>query len=191
MNFASPWRFAPYRGTVAAARVLLRPFGRLEEIFVEALVRRQNRRVHRHLKRNPPRELLLIMPRCVKKSSCRAPVEQGLQECLACRECPLGDVAELCGRFEVEALVALRSHIAFALARERRPDAIVACACHDRLVKALRSVPEFPALLAPLPTLEGRCRNAGLDLAWLEEQLNSFCNARPGRARQAAAGEGP
>jgi Flp pilus assembly CpaE family ATPase len=80
-------------------------------------------------------------------------------------------VARLCREHGIEALVAFRSHIAFEMARTRRPDVIVATACHDRLLKALRNVPDIPALLAPLPAMGRPCRDAGVDLDWLQQQL--------------------
>lgn len=179
MKFTSPWRHSFYRGLVKLARHLLRPFGNLENRLVEELTASQNRRVIRHLQKIPPENLLLIMPRCVKKSGCRAQVQNGLDECLQCRQCVLGDVAALCDRFHIKALVAFRSHIAFEMARSIDPDLIIATACHDRLVKALRAVPEHPALLAPLPPMEKMCSNAGVDLVWLEQQLNLVCGPLP------------
>ena len=171
MIFSSPWRHAFYRRAVTLIRLLLRPFGHLENRFLAKRAQRQNRRVREHLRQNPPRRALLIMPRCVKKAGCHADVRVGLQECLACMACPLGEVAQLCQRYGVEALVAFRSHTAFEMARQKKPDVIIATACHDRIIKALRSVPEYPALLAPLQSLEKPCVNAGVDLAWLERQL--------------------
>ncbi len=173
MSFASPWRHSLYRRSVAAVRLLLRPFAGLERRFIEQRTRRQNRRVRAHLQRHPGARALLIMPRCVQKKGCKSPVQKGLQDCLTCMQCPLGNVAHLCRHHRVEALVAFRSHVAFAMARQRKPDVIIATACHDRLIKALRSVPEFPALLAPLPSMEKMCLNAEVDLVWLEEQLQA------------------
>jgi hypothetical protein len=71
----------------------------------------------------------------------------------------------------VKALVAFRSHIAYAMARREQPDLILATACEDRLIKALRSVPEIPALLAPLAGMERPCLGAVLDLDWLQKHL--------------------
>lgn len=145
-------------------RRLLRPFGPAEPALIAWLAERQNRRVARHLAVSPARRVLLIMPRCVKKSGCRADVQRGLDECLSCLQCPLGDVALICRQHEVQALVAFRSHIAFEMARTHKPDVIIASACHDRMVKAWRSVPDVPALLAPLAGMERMCVNATLDL---------------------------
>jgi hypothetical protein len=171
MSFRSPWRHRWYARGVALLRSLLRPFGGAEKAFIVALTERQNRRVQAHLAQRPAASVLLIMPRCIKKAGCRADVQSSLQECLSCRQCPLGDVAVTCERHQVEALVAFRSHIAFDMARRHRPDLIIASACHDRLVKAMRSVPEIPALLAPLAGMEKMCVNASVDLQWLDGTL--------------------
>jgi len=178
VSFASPWRRAWYVRTVAATRRLLRPFGEAEHDLIAWLARRQNQRVARHLKGSPARRILLIMPRCVKKTGCRVDVQQGLDECLTCLGCPLGDVALICRRHDVQALVAFRSHIAFEMARTQKPDVIIASACHDRMVKALRSVPDVPALLTPLAGMERMCVNATLDLPWLERQVASVTSGR-------------
>ncbi len=174
MKFSSPWQSRYFAKWVTVTRHLLRPFGTLEQKFIFRLVDNQNKRVHKHLSGKHPSSVLLIMPRCVKLSGCRADVQNSLSECRACRLCPLGDVARLCARFQIQALVAFRSHIAFELARKIKPDLIIATACLDRLIKALCSVPEFPALLTPLSSMEKKCSNARLDLGWLEGQLVSL-----------------
>lgn len=171
MTFSSPWQSSLFVRSVAVVRWILRPFPGLEDRFIGAVTAGQNRRVIRHLRRQPPRKLLLILPRCVKKPHCPADVKNSLSQCVECQDCPLGDVARLCQRYDIEALVAFRSHIAFDMARTVQPDVIIATACHDRLIKALRSVPEIPALLAPLSEMEKMCVGAMVDLVWLEDQL--------------------
>jgi len=187
MTYRSPWQSRAYVAAVAAARRVLRPFPGREHAFIEWLVRAQNRRVHRFLAGRPAATVLLILPRCVKMTGCCADVKADLARCRDCADCQLGGIARLCERYGVRALVAFRSHIAFAMARDERPDLILATACHDRLVKALRSVPEFPALLVPLAGMERMCVNAGIDLAWFEDQLARVtAPAAPERAAPAA-----
>ena len=184
MKFRSPWQSALFVRRVQWTRKLLRPFGAREQRYIDRLTSQQNARVHRHLAGRRPEKALLIMPRCVKKTGCRADVQNSLAECRDCRACPLGDVARLCDSYSMQALVAFRSHIAFEMARTHEPDVIIATACHDRLVKALRSVPEYPALLAPLTGMERQCINAGVDFDWLEQQLATLTGrqAPPPRA---------
>jgi hypothetical protein len=171
MKFKSPWQSPVFIRMVATVRLFLRTWGSMEDRFITHITRRQNDRVLAYLQANPAKNILLIMPRCVKKTGCKAEVQQSLSSCLTCQECPLGHVARLCSLYGVQALVAFRSHQAFEIARRHEPDLIIATACGDRLVKALRSVPHIPALLAPLTGMEKQCLNAGIDLQWLNTQL--------------------
>ncbi len=181
MSFRSPWRRRPYVLLVEAARRLLRPLG-LETALLRRLVAAQNRRVRRHLRAAPPRSVLLILPRCLKRPGCRVDVRATLRPCRDCRDCQVGDLARLAGELGFKPLVAFRSHIARRMARRERPDLIVATACEDRLVKALRGVPEIPALLTPLAGLERPCRGATTDLGWLARELRAACAGRPAAA---------
>jgi len=186
-SFRSPWQSPTYVALIELVRRCLRPWPTTEHRFVAKLVRDNNVRVHSHLSNRPVRQVLLIMPRCLKKSGCRVRVQDSTDECLTCRQCPLGDVADLCRRFGLQALIAFRSHIAFDMARREQPDVIIASACHDRLVKALHSVPEIPALLAPLTGMERMCVNATLDEIWLLEQLQTLAHEVPAQAVPATA----
>ncbi len=177
--FQSPWQKPWYVALVCGVRTVLQPWEKLERRFIAKLVTDQNQRVIRFLAAHPPQKVLLIMPRCVKKSGCTVDVQQSLAECLVCRQCPLGDVAVACERRNIKALVAFRSHIAFDMARSEQPDLIVASACPDRMIKALRTVPEHPALLAPLTGMDRMCVNATVDLPWLEQQLDLVTDSAP------------
>jgi len=181
-SFRSPWQRPLFVGLVALTRHLLRPFGSLEDRFITRLVQRQNKHVRRYLVDRRPGRVLLILPRCVKRTGCPVDVQQSVTECLTCRQCPVGDVAAACERHGVTALVAFRSHIAFALARREKPDLIIASACPDRMIKALRSVPECPALLCPLSGMERMCVNATVDRNWLESQLDLMVPIEPAAA---------
>jgi hypothetical protein len=171
LSYRSPWASPLFRASVAARRRLLRWLGRPEEPWIRRLVATQNARVHRHLQRRPPRSVLLILPRCVKRPDCPIDVRGDLSICATCDRCPLGEVARLTAGRGVRALVAFRSHHAFAMARRERPDLIVAAACEDRLIKALAHVPDVPALLSPLTGMDRRCVGADFDLAWVARQL--------------------
>lgn len=178
MSWRSPWRFRPFVAAIAAVRGTLSVVGRSDAGFIRWLVDRNNRRVERRLRRDAAASVLLILPRCVKRACCKVENGGSLRACVDCSECHLGDLARIADRYGVEALVAFRSHVAFAMARDRRPDLIIATACEDRLIKALRSVPEIPALLAPLTGMDRMCVNATFDLDWFETQLRRVAAGR-------------
>ena len=171
MIYPSPWRSGAFCDSIALLRRLLRPLGTLEKRFIRTLVRIHNFRVRRYIQKQRIESVLLIMPRCLKKSDCTHDVRTSLVACIDCKQCPLGQIARLTARFGIKALVAYRSHLAYAMARDEKPDLILATACHDRLVKALCSVPEVPALLTPLYPRIHTCRDADFHVAWLAQQL--------------------
>jgi len=188
MSFQSPWRHRWFSLGVAMLRRLAPWFPGGEAAFINRLVHQHNRRIERYLQQHQPCFVLLILPRCVKRSGCRCDVRRDgsvadgrqpdshpLTDCLGCDLCPLGKVAELTQRYGVRTFVAFRSHIAYAMARREQPDLVIAAACGDRLIKALRSIPEVPALLTPLTSMERPCVNASFDLHWLEQQLEKVC----------------
>jgi hypothetical protein len=185
MTIRSPWQHKLFVGGVAIWRRLLRPFGGAENAFIRRLVTAHNRRIEQLIRGRAISSLLLIVPRCLKQKGCRCDVRptgavadgrrelagQPLAECHDCEQCPLGEVARLTQRYGLRTFVAFRSHIAYAMARRQQPDLIIATACEDRLIKALRSVPEIPALLTPLTSMERPCVNANCDLGWIAEQV--------------------
>ncbi len=193
MKFGSPWRWPLYVVAVAIVRRLLRLVRIPEEKFIRRIVTSQNQRVFRYLRKHPPRSVLLIMPRCLKRKGCPVDVRGSMTACQSCDcdGCPLSNVAHLTASYGVHALVAFRSHIAFDMARRERPDLIVATACDDRLVKALRSVPEIPALLTPLAGMERQCINAVIDLTWVEDQIRLACAANVPAGETAATAKAP
>jgi hypothetical protein len=194
MSFRSPWRYRLFVGAVTLIRRLLRPWRGAEDAFIRFLVGRHNRNVEQWLQGKKVSSVLLLLPRCVKRSDCTCDVRavtggaadqtdvdrRGLADCRECDGCPLGAVARFTEKYCVRAVVAYRSHLAYAIARAERPDLIIAAACGDRLIKALRSVPEVPALLSPLRAMERPCCNAECDLDWIESRLDGLARTVPG-----------
>lgn len=171
MTWSSPWQSPLFVKGVELLRWLARRTPAGEGPLIRRLVATNNRRVDRWLRRHPPASVLLILPRCVRRDCCKVPDGGSLEACTSCTRCSLGALARIADRYGVPALVAFRSHVAFEMARSRRPDLIVATACEDRLVKALRSVPEVPAYLAPLTGMERMCVGAEFETAWFEDRL--------------------
>jgi len=190
VSWRSPWRRRAVVLAVETLRRCLATCRMSESPLLRRLVEDNNRRVRRHLASHPPRTILLILPRCVQRGCCRFDRGDSLQSCRECRECQLGELARLADRLGLEALVAYRSHIAYAMARERRPDLILATACEDRLLKALRSVPEVPALLSPLTGMARQCVDAQFNLDWFTRELHRLPVAPvPGEAARVSGAQ--
>ena len=77
------------------------------------------------------------------------------------------------------------------MARREQPGLIIATACEDRLVKALRSVPEIPALLSPLTGMDRMCVGATFNRSWFERQIALASAVTGGERRVPCTHPGP
>jgi hypothetical protein len=101
-------------------------------------------------------ELLLLIPRCLSRAS-------------------LDGVLAIAGKYEVPVFVATRGQLARRVIRERRPRAVVAVACERDMVTGLHDVAgKIPVLGLTMTLPAGPCKDAGLDLAKLEEWVKSY-----------------
>jgi len=190
MIWRSPWSDPAWVRGIASSRGWLRAAAGSDHALVHSLVAEQNERVERWLEERstPCRDILLLIPRCVKKRCCSVGRDGSLDGCLECRECSLGELARLARSYGVKAIVAFRSHIAYAAARRDRPDLIIATACEDRLIKAMASVPEVPALLTPLTGMDRMCVNAELDAEWIGAKIAAAGEVSRARGSQSSSG---
>jgi hypothetical protein len=101
-------------------------------------------------------ELLLLIPRCLSRAS-------------------LDGVLAIAGKYEVPVFVATRGQLARRVIRERRPRAVVAVACERDMVSGLHDVAgKIPVLGLTMTLPSGPCKDAGLDLAKLEEWVKAY-----------------
>lgn len=101
-------------------------------------------------------ELLLLIPRCLSKAT-------------------LDGVLAIAGKYEVPVFVATRGQLARRVIRERRPRAVVAVACERDMVSGLHDVAgKVPVLGLTMTLPAGPCKDAGLDLARLEEWVRAY-----------------
>ncbi len=107
-------------------------------------------------------ELLLLIPRCLSKTA-------------------LDGVLAIAGRYEVPVFVATRGQLARRVIRERRPRAVVAVACERDMVSGLHDVAgRVPVLGLTMTLPSGPCKDAGIDLAKLEDWVRAYVGESEG-----------
>ncbi len=101
-------------------------------------------------------ELLLLIPRCLSKDT-------------------LDGVLGIAGKYGVPVFVATRGQLARRVIRERRPRAVVAVACERDMVSGLHDVAgKVPVLGLTMTLPSGPCKDAGLNLAQLEDWVRAY-----------------
>lgn len=101
-------------------------------------------------------EMLLLIPRCLSKET-------------------LDGVLGIAGKYGVPVFVATRGQLARRVIRERRPRAVVAVACERDMVSGLHDVAgKVPVLGLTMTLPAGPCKDAGLNLAQLEDWVRAY-----------------
>ncbi len=103
-----------------------------------------------------PDELLVLLPRCLGKEAMQGAMQ-------------------IAGRYGVPLFVASRGRYARQMIGMRRPKRVVAVACERDLVSGVGDVgSHLPVLGTTLSLPEGPCKNTGVDLSTLEDQIRTF-----------------
>lgn len=103
-----------------------------------------------------PDELLILIPRCLSREA-------------------LDGVLDIAKRHGVAAFVATRGQLARRVIKERRPKAVVAVACERDMVSGLHDVAgRVPVLGLTMTLPNGPCKDAGLDLAMMEQFVAKY-----------------
>lgn len=175
---------------VRAFRPLARLLGR-EEAWLLSFCHWNNRKVRQHFEAHRARKALVLLPHCIQAAQCKAPVCEGLGNCFACGQCPVGDVRPdmIAGKWDCRLFN--RSHKAYREARACEPDLVVAVTCADRLFKGLTRMPEVPCYVIPLQLPHGMCVDTTFSVPGLAAAMERLVEKRQeGNVRPLQVGAG-
>jgi len=161
---------------------VLRPLFRLlklEERWLLSFCAWNNQRVSRAFRTKRANKAIVLLPRCVQLSKCKASVVENIQSCFRCGKCVVEDAAQAALKYNWDVKIASRSHLAYLEARKSQPDIIIAIACSDRLVKGLLKLPEIPSYTIPLELPRGMCVDATFDFQYLSQAMSALAEPRP------------
>jgi hypothetical protein len=121
-----------------------------------------------------PGQVLLLLPRCLHKDTCRQNVMLSLDECQRCGKCSLAALAQLRDDFGVAACVVGGGRQALAHTRRKEIKAVVAVACEKELVHGILAAFPKPVLAITNTTPEGPCRNTLADPQKVAEAIKEL-----------------
>jgi len=110
-----------------------------------------------------PDEILLILPHCIHKQSCRQNIVHSLDECKRCGACSVGALVGVRDDFGVVACVVGGGRDALARTKQENIKAVVAVACEKELVQGIFAAFPKPVLGVINVTPEGPCKNTLAD----------------------------
>jgi hypothetical protein len=160
-----------------AFRPLARWLGQ-EDTWILSFCGHNNSRVREAFATRRARRVLILLPHCIQMARCKAGILDDLQACYDCGLCPVGDYMNLVLLNHWDGRISNRSHKAYRMAREYRPDLIVAISCTDRLLKGIKKLPEIPSYVIPLSLPHGMCVDTEFSVPHLLAAMETLAEPR-------------
>ena len=91
-------------------------------------------------------DILILIPHCVQKSSCKLKVTTDIKTCKQCGLCNIGDLVRLKENKNVNIFVATGGTLARKIILENKPKAVIAVACERDLTSGVQDVSKIPVL---------------------------------------------
>ena len=128
---------------------------------------------------NPPRSILLLMPHCLQDKDCSVKITHRVENCKRCGKCPIKDLLELAGKYDVNMAVATGGTIARRIVIETRPDLIIAVACERDLTSGIQDTTPLPVYGIFNERPFGPCLNTKVAIEHVESVLRDVTSMKP------------
>lgn len=119
-------------------------------------------------------DILILIPHCVQKSSCKLKVTNEITNCKQCGLCNIGDLVKLEEKSKVNIFVATGGTLARKVIMENKPKAVIAVACERDLTAGVQDVSKIPVLGVFNKRPNGPCVDTNIDIKEVEEAINFF-----------------
>ena len=119
-------------------------------------------------------DILILIPHCVQKSSCKLKVTTDIKTCKQCGLCNIGDLVRLKENKNVNIFVATGGTLARKIILENKPKAVIAVACERDLTSGVQDVSKIPVLGVFNKRPNGPCVDTCIDVEEVKNAINFF-----------------
>ena len=123
-------------------------------------------------------EILILIPHCVQKNSCKLKVTTNIETCAKCGLCNIGDLVKLKEKTNINIFVATGGTLARKIIIDKKPKAIIAVACERDLTAGVQDVRNIPVLGVFNKRPNGPCVDTSIDVDEVEEAINFFITSK-------------
>ena len=119
-------------------------------------------------------DILILIPHCVQKNSCKLKVTTTIDTCKKCGLCNIGDLVKLKEEKNVDIYVATGGTLARKIILENKPKAVIAVACERDLTSGVQDVSKIPVLGVFNKRPNGPCVDTCVDVKEVEKAIDFF-----------------
>ena len=123
-------------------------------------------------------DILILVPHCIQKNSCKLKVTNTIENCAKCGLCNDSDLANLKERFGVKVFIATGGTLARKIIIENRPKAVIAVACERDLTSGIQDMKHIPVLGVFNKRPNGPCFDTFLNIHEVEDAIKFLTNQK-------------
>lgn len=121
-----------------------------------------------------PKDILILIPHCIQKSSCKLKVTTEVRNCKSCGLCNVGDLVSLQDKYNVNVFIATGGTLARKKIIESRPKAVIAVACERDLTAGVQDARQVPVLGVFNKRPNGPCVDTKIEIEEVEDAIKFF-----------------
>ncbi|MGL6105339.1 DUF116 domain-containing protein [Romboutsia sp.] len=119
-------------------------------------------------------DILILIPHCIQKNSCKLKVTTDIKNCANCGKCNIGNLVQLKEKLNVNIFVATGGTLARKIIMENKPKVVIAVACERDLTSGVQDVKKIPVLGVFNKRPNGPCVDTSIDIKEVEDAISFF-----------------
>ena len=92
------------------------------------------------------KDIMILIPHCVQKNSCKLKVTNKIENCAKCGLCNVSDLVKLKEKTGINIFIATGGTLARKIIIENKPKAVIAVACERDLTSGIQDMKHIPVL---------------------------------------------
>lgn len=119
-------------------------------------------------------DILILIPHCIQKSSCKLKVTTQVRNCKSCGLCNVGDLVSLQDKYNVNVFIATGGTLARKKILESKPKAVIAVACERDLTAGVQDARHVPVLGVFNKRPNGPCVDTRIEIEEVKDAIKFF-----------------
>ena len=122
------------------------------------------------------KDILILIPHCIQKNSCKLKVTNKIETCAQCGLCNVRDLVKLKEKTGINIVIATGGTLARKMIIENKPKAAIAVACERDLTSGIQDMNHIPVLGVFNRRPNGPCVDTCIDIHEVENAINFLTN---------------
>lgn len=123
-------------------------------------------------------DILILIPHCIQKNSCKLKVTNKIENCAKCGLCNVSDLVKLKEKTGINIFIATGGTLARKIIIDNKPKAVIAVACERDLTSGIQDMKHIPVLGVFNKRPNGPCVDTLIDIHEIENAINFLTNKK-------------